>query len=109
MLREARVIIESDGLAQCGFDAGEDRQHDRDRLGGGLSGEPRGEGQTGFALMQNAHGPRVLADDEVALPMTGFGFGVDILGPFVDGDAILDRITRRSRSGGRRRLWRRVR
>jgi hypothetical protein len=50
--------------------------------------------------MQNAHGPRVLADDEVALPMTGFGFGVDILGPFVDGDAILDRISRRPRSAG---------
>jgi hypothetical protein len=30
--------------------------------------------------------------------MAGLGSGVDILGPFVDGDAILDRISRRSRS-----------
>ena len=97
---EGRVIIESDGLAQRGFDAGEDRQHDRDGLGGGLSGEPRGECHAGFALMENEHGPHALADDEVALPMTGFGSGVDILGPFVDGDAILDRISRRPRSAG---------
>jgi hypothetical protein len=70
MLSEGRVIIESDGLAQRGFDAGEDRQHDGDGLGGGLSGKSRGEGHAGFALMQNEHGPRALADDEVALPMT---------------------------------------
>jgi hypothetical protein len=30
-----------------------DRQHDRDGLGGGLSGEPRSEGHAGFALMEN--------------------------------------------------------
>ena len=47
--------------------------HDRDGLGGRLSGEPRSEGHAGFALMENEHGPRALADDEVALPMAGFG------------------------------------
>ena len=37
-------------------------------------------------------------DDEVALPMTSLGSGVDIFGPFMDGDAILYRISRRPRS-----------
>jgi hypothetical protein len=48
--------------------------------------------------MENEPGPYALADDEVVLPMTGLGSGADILGPFVDGDAILDRISRRPRS-----------
>src|SRR3984893_7941983 len=46
----------------------------------------------GFALMENEHRPRAHADDEVALPMAG-------LGPGVDGNAILDSISRRPRSG----------
>ena len=37
------------------------------------------------------------ANDEVTLPMAALGSGVDLLGPFVDGDAILDGISRRSR------------
>src|SRR5437660_7735910 len=53
-------------FAQRRFYASEDRQHDRDGLGGRLSGEPRSEGHAGFALMENEHGPRALADDEVA-------------------------------------------
>jgi hypothetical protein len=48
--------------------------------------------------MENEHGPCALADDEVALPMTSLGSGVDIFGPFMDGDAILYRISRRPRS-----------
>ena len=44
--------------------------------------------------MENEHGPRALADDEVALPMAGFGSGVDSLRPFMDGDPIFDRISR---------------
>ena len=48
--------------------------------------------------MENEHGPCALADDEVALPMTSLGSGVDISGPFMDGDAILYRISRRPRS-----------
>ena len=54
----ARSGFNSNGLplAQRGFDAGEVLQHDRDGLGGGLSGEPRGEGHTGFARMPNATG-----------------------------------------------------
>jgi CspA family cold shock protein len=32
---------------------------------------------------------RAVADDEVALPMADLSSGIDILGPFVDGDAIL--------------------
>src|SRR5258705_1560803 len=61
-----------------------------DGLGGRLSGEPHSEGHAGFALMENEHGPRALADDEVALPMAGFGPSIDVLGPLVDGNAILD-------------------
>jgi hypothetical protein len=37
------------------------------------------------------------ANDEVTLPMAALGSGVDLLGPFVDGDAILDGISRRPR------------
>ena len=48
--------------------------------------------------MENEHGPCALADDEVALPMTSLGSGVDILGPFMDGDEILYGISRRPRS-----------
>ena len=44
------------------------------------------------------HWPRALTNDEVTLPVAALGSGVDILGPFVDGDAILDGILRRSRS-----------
>ena len=48
--------------------------------------------------MENEHGPCAFADDEVALPMTSLGSGVDIFRPFMDGDAILYRISRRPRS-----------
>src|SRR5437660_10807885 len=51
-----------------------------------------------LALMENEHGPRALADDEVALPMAGFGPSIDVLGPVVDGNAILDGNSRRPRS-----------
>jgi hypothetical protein len=44
------------------------------------------------------HWPCALANEEVTLPMAALGSGVDLLGPFVDGDAILDGISRRSRS-----------
>src|SRR5205807_376752 len=52
-----------------------------------------------FALKENEHGPRALADDEVALPMAGFGPSIDVLGPLVDGNAILDGISRRALIG----------
>jgi hypothetical protein len=39
VLGEGGIIVECDGLAQHGFDAGEDRQHDRNGLGGSLSDE----------------------------------------------------------------------
>jgi hypothetical protein len=48
--------------------------------------------------MENEHRPCAFANDEVTLPVATLGSGVDILGPFVDGDAILDGISRRSRS-----------
>src|ERR1700682_4979916 len=63
-----------------------------------LSNEPRRKRHTGFALMENEHGPCALADDEVALPMGGLGSGVDSLRPFMDGDPIFDRISRGPRS-----------
>ena len=47
--------------------------------------------------MKNEHRPCALTNDEVALPMAALGSAVDSLGPFVDGDAILDGILRRSR------------
>jgi hypothetical protein len=40
VLGEGGIIVESDGLAQRGFDPSEHRQHDRNGLGGSLSGEP---------------------------------------------------------------------
>ena len=98
MLSEGGIIVESDGLAQRGFDPSEHRQHDRNGLSGGLSGEPGGERHAGFALMENEHRPCALTNDEVTLPMAALGSAVDSLGPFVDGDAILDGILRRSRS-----------
>jgi hypothetical protein len=48
--------------------------------------------------MENEHRPRALADDEVALPMTGLGPGVDVLWPLVDGNAILDKLRNDSTS-----------
>ena len=59
MLGEGGVIVESNGLAQRGFDAGEDRQHDRNGFGGGFSDEPRCERDAGFALMENGATGRV--------------------------------------------------
>jgi hypothetical protein len=51
-----------------------------------------------FALMGNERRPCAVTNDEVTLPVATLGSGVDRLGPFVDGDAILDGIWRRSRS-----------
>ena len=48
--------------------------------------------------MENEHRPCALTNDEVTLPMAALGSAVDSFGPFVDGDAILDGILRRSRS-----------
>src|SRR5262249_19110625 len=48
--------------------------------------------------LQNEHRPCALTNDEVALPMAALGSTIDSLGPFVDGDAILDGILRRPRS-----------
>src|SRR3977135_3526766 len=67
-------------------------------IGGSLPDESGCERHAGFALMENEHGRCALADDEVALPMADLSSGIDILGPLVDGDAILDRISRRPRS-----------
>ena len=82
VLGESRIIIKSDGLAQRGCDAVEG-QHDRNGFSGSLSNEPRCKRYTGFALMENEHGPCALADDEVALPSR----------PFMDGDPIFDHIS----------------
>ena len=43
-------------------------------------------------------GACTLTNDEVTLPVAALGSGLDMLGPFVDRDAILDGILRRSRS-----------
>ena len=54
------------------------------------SGEPSCKRQARFALMENEYWPCALTNDVVALPVAALGSGIDILGPFVDGDAILD-------------------
>ena len=46
--------------------------------------------------MQHKHGPRALADDEIALPMSDVGAGVDVLWPIMDGAAVFDQIAGRS-------------
>jgi hypothetical protein len=46
---------------------------------------------------EDEHWPCAFANDEVTLPMAALGSRIDLLGPFVDGDAILDGISRRSR------------
>src|ERR1700752_1839093 len=83
---------------RSGFHPSEHRQHDRNGLSGGLSSEPGGERHARFALMQNEHRPCALTNDEVTLPMAALGSTIDSLGPFVDGDAILDGFLRRPRS-----------
>jgi len=69
VLGEGGIIVECDGLVERGFDACEDRQHDRNGLGGSLSGEPRCERHAGFAFMKNEHEPCALADDKVTFPI----------------------------------------
>ena len=56
-----------DGLAQRRVDTGEHRQHDRNGLGGGLSGKPSCQRHARFALMENEHWPCTLTNDEVTL------------------------------------------
>src|SRR6516162_7071952 len=57
LTRQRGIIVESDGLAQRRFDASEYRQHHRNGLGGGLSGEPCCKRHARFALMENEHRP----------------------------------------------------
>src|SRR3979411_2800125 len=56
------------------------------------------ERRPGFACVKNKHGPCALAEDKVTFPMAGLASGVDILGPFMDGNAILNCISPRPRS-----------
>ena len=100
MLGEGGVVIESDRLAQSWIDPAEHREHDGDGLGGGLAGEARRKGQARFPLVQDEYGPGALADDEIALPVTGFGPGFDPLRSIVDGGAIPDRVARGSCAAG---------
>src|SRR4249919_1132601 len=84
----AKTVSLSKGLAQRRFDPSEHCQHHRNGLGGSLAGEPSRKCHARFAFMENEHWPCTLANDEVTLPMAALGSGVDLLGPFVDGDAI---------------------
>jgi hypothetical protein len=54
VLAEGGIVVEGDGLTQCRFDTREHCQHNRNGLGGGLSGEPGCERQARFALMERA-------------------------------------------------------
>src|SRR4051794_21012879 len=42
------------------------------------------------SFMQDEYGPRALADDEVAFPVTNVGAAFDVPGPIVDGGAVSD-------------------
>jgi hypothetical protein len=46
--------------------------------------------------VEDEHGPRALADDEVAFPMANVGAGFDVFWSIVDRGAVFDRI-----AGGR--------
>ena len=87
-------MVEGDGLAQAWVDTAECGEHGRYGLGGCLSHQPRGERDV--ALVQDEHGPRALADDEIALPMSDVGAGVDVLWPVMDRAAVFDQIAARS-------------
>src|SRR3954471_2615814 len=43
-----------------------------------------------FSFMQDEDGPRALADDEVAFPVTPGGAAFDVPWPIVDGGAVFD-------------------
>jgi hypothetical protein len=92
VLGEGGVIVESDGLTQGRIDPAEHGEHDRYGLSGGFSGQSRGKRQAGFAFMEDEHGPRALANDEVAFPMANVGAGFDVFRPIMDGGAVFDRI-----------------
>ena len=92
MLGKGRVVIERDGCAQGGMDPPEHGEPDRDGFRGGLSGEPRSEGHAGSSFMKDEYGPRALADDEVAFPVTNGGAAFDVPWPIVDGGAVFDHV-----------------
>src|SRR5215210_6029106 len=49
------------------------------------------------SFMQDAYGPRALADDEVAFPVTHGGAAFDVPWPIVDGGAVFDHVAGGSR------------
>lgn len=59
-------------LAQVGHDPAEDGQHRRADLGGRFAGKPGCQRDPGLAVMQDKLRLAVLADDQIAFPMTGF-------------------------------------
>src|SRR5262249_30035372 len=81
VLSEGGMVVESDGLAQRWFDTSKHRQHDRNGLGGGLSGEPRCKRHARFVLMENEHRPCALTNDEVTHPVAALGSSVDLFVP----------------------------
>jgi hypothetical protein len=42
--------------------------------------------------MQHEHGSRTLAQDQVALPITGLNPAIDRVGPVVNGGSVLERV-----------------
>ena len=104
MLGEGRVIVESDGLAEGRMDSAEHSEHDGYGLGGSFSAEPCGKRHAGFAFMENEHGPRALADNEVTFPMANISAGFDVLWPIMDGGAVFNYISEGLARRGLRRL-----
>ncbi len=82
------------------MDPAEHGEHDGYGLSGSFSGQSAASVTPGFAFVEDEHGPRALADDEVAFPMANVGAGFDVLfGSIVDGGAVFDRIRARVSPG----------
>jgi hypothetical protein len=98
VLGEGRIIVESAGLAQRRFDPSEHR-HMTQMVSAAVFPASRAASVTRDLLSWRTS---ALTNDEVTLPVAALGSSVNLLGPIVDGDAILDGegLDRR----GRRRL-----
>jgi hypothetical protein len=91
---EGGVVVEGDGSSQATIDPTEYGEHHRDGFGGGFAGQSRTERHARLSLVQDEHGPGVLADNEIPLSMAGLGAGIDDFRPIVNRSTILDRVAR---------------
>ena len=97
---EGGVVVEGDRPSQTAIDAAEDREHRGDGFSGGFAGQSRGERHARLSLVQDEHGPRAFADDEIALPMASLAAGFDGFRPIMDRSSILEGVARGSGTTG---------